>query len=93
MNMNSNFIQNSATDQDFIPLEITNNSINKNDNGVTNLGNLHYRRKRENKASTYGLNSSENTRHLRDDGSLTPWRSKEDNLYAAYPGVIGFVFD
>lgn len=81
-----------SSDQDFIPLEIANNVKNDNENADTNYGNVHYRRKRENKASTYGLNSAANTRFLREDGGLTPWRTRSrDFLYSTNSGVIGCV--
>ena len=79
MNLNTD-----AKTQEYIPLE--SNIISPREKEVN--ANLSYirKRKRENRASTYGLNHSSNIRHIeRDD--FTPWKRRTYNH-----GVIGYVF-
>ena len=61
--------------QEFIPLDYTNKFDQKQ--GLTNKqNNIHNQqfqtRKRDNRASTYGLNHSTRVHHLRENGGLTP---------------------
>jgi len=77
--------------QEYIPLDYSNNLDHKNaaNNRQNSVKNNHNqcKRKRENKASTYGLNHSSNKQFLRADGGLTPWKPR-DKRYCS-PGVIG----
>lgn len=77
--------------QDYISLDYKNNLGNKY--GTINRCNvqnqqyqLQVKRKRENRASTYGLNHSSCKHLLGEDGGLTPWQAKDVNYT---PGVIG----
>ncbi|KAL5021958.1 hypothetical protein ScPMuIL_001113 [Solemya velum] len=76
--------------QEFIPLDITNNFDHKH--GATNSQNSiknqqnHLKRKRENRACTYGLNHSSYKHFLREDGGLTPWKPKK-KIYT--PSIVG----
>lgn len=74
--------------QDFIPLDNSSNLdySTTNNNRQNNMRNIQFKRKRDNKASTYGLNHSSNKHFLRYD-ELTPWR-REDRKYSM-PGIIG----
>lgn len=70
----------------YIPLNYQNNFDNKL--AANNRHNsFQNKRKRDNKASTYGLNHSSNKHFLRDGGGLTPWKPR-DKIYRP-PGVIG----
>lgn len=76
--------------QEFIPLDITNNLDHKH--GATNRQNSiknqqnHLKRKRENRACTYGLNHSSYKHFLHEDGGLTPWKPKK-KIYT--PSIVG----
>ena len=75
--------------QEFIPLDYTNKFDQKQ--GLTNKqNNIHNQqfqtRKRDNRASTYGLNHSTRVHHLRENGGLTPWIQRNKSYY---PGIIG----
>ena len=75
--------------QEYISLDYTNKFDHKqgNTNKQNNLHNQQYhRRKKDNKASTYGLNHSSNVHLLRKDGGLTPWKPK-NKIYP--PTMIG----
>ena len=76
--------------QEYIPLDITNNLEQKH--AVTNkqhsIQNQQNKRKRENRASTYGLNHSTNKHFLREDGGMTPWKPR-GKRYCVLPGIIG----
>jgi len=77
--------------QEYIPLNYANNfdqklAVNNRQNSIQNSQNQ-YKRKRDNKASTYGLNHSSNKHFLREDGGLTPWKPR-GKLYKL-PGHIG----
>ena len=91
---NSNFdrnMQNNTSDDFRTPEYISLNNVEdcgrKNEANVNQNGaaNVFRKRKRENKASTYGLNHSSNL-SLIENGCLTPWISP-DRIYT--PGVIG----
>lgn len=76
--------------QEYIPLDYTNNLDQKHaatnrHYSIQNQQNQ-YKRKRDNRASTYGLNHSSNKHFLREDGGLTPWKPR-DKRYL--PGVMG----
>jgi len=77
--------------REYIPLdysinyEYKNAVNNRQSTSFKNTQNL-YKRKRDNKASTYGLNHSSNKQHLRD-GRMTPWKPR-DKKYTL-PGHIG----
>ena len=74
---------------EFISLDYTNklNQKHDNTNKQNNLQNLqYYRRKKENKASTYGLNHSSNVHLLRKDGGLVPWKPKNKTFS---PSIVG----
>ena len=76
--------------QEFIPLDFTNKLDHKQapSNSEQNLHNQNNNRtrKRENRASTYGLNHSSTKHLLRDNGGLTPWK-RPDKTYR--PGPLG----
>ena len=79
--------------QEYIPLDYTNNLDQKHaatnrHYSIQNQQNQ-YKRKRDNRASTYGLNHSSNKHFLREDGGLTPWKPR-DKRYL--PGVMGYVW-
>lgn len=76
--------------QEFIPLDFTNNLEQKHaatnrHYSIQNQQNQ-YKRKRDNRASTYGLNHSSNKHFLKEDGGLTPWKPRDKRYH---PGVIG----
>ncbi len=91
MNLNNNpNLENKPSE--FIPLDFNNRFDVKQ--GLTNKQNFIHNqqfqsRKKDNRASTYGLNHSSKSHFLRENGGLTPWTSGE-NHYT--PGVIGYVF-
>ncbi len=73
---------------DFIPLDITNNFTQKQglSNKQNSFHNQQYQaRKKENKASTFGLNHSSKVHHLKD-GGLIPWIPRNKSYS---PGAIG----
>ncbi|XP_021373819.1 non-canonical poly(A) RNA polymerase PAPD7-like isoform X2 [Mizuhopecten yessoensis] len=75
---------------EFIPLDITNNFDHKSaptnrQNSIHNQENS-FKRKRDNRASTYGLNHSSYKHLLKEDGGLTPWKPKKKKYQ---PDVIG----
>ena len=76
---------------EYIPLDYTNNLDQKH--GVTNrqysIQNQQnqFKRKRDNRASTYGLNHSSNKHFLRENGGLTPWKPSRTKY--SLPGHIG----
>lgn len=77
--------------QDFIPLDGTfehKQLVLRNiKNAEKQLHSNAQKRKRENRASTYGLNHSTYKVYLGEDGGLTPWKPKQK---ASYEGsVIG----
>ncbi|XP_060601859.1 terminal nucleotidyltransferase 4B-like [Ruditapes philippinarum] len=77
--------------QEYIPLNYANNfdqkvAVNNRQNSIQNSQNQ-YKRKWDNKASTYGLNHSSNKHFLREDGGLTPWKPREKQY--KLPGHIG----
>jgi len=76
--------------QEYIPLNITNNFEFKNgatnrQNNINNQEN-NCKRKRDNRASTYGLNHSAYKHLLKEDGGLTPWKPRNQGYR---PDVIG----
>ena len=76
MHLNNNSPNVDQKPVEFIPLNYTNRLDQKQ--GPSNCQNNYHnqllqKRKRDNKASTYGLNHSSNVRLLREDGGLTPW--------------------
>lgn len=74
--------------KDFIPLDggnFDNPNINNKKNSDVNNHHHPQKRKRENRASTYGLNHSTYKHLLGEDGGLTPWKPKDKNYG---PGVI-----
>ena len=82
-------------DIEFIPLDSHNQWDHKQGQGLNNkqqnYQNQHFlKRKRENKASTFGLNHSSCVHHLGEDGGLTPWKPR-DKIYSS-TGVVGSVF-
>lgn len=75
---------------EFISLDITNNFDQKSaptnrQNSIHNQENS-FKRKRDNRASTYGLNHSSYKHLLKEDGGLTPWKPKKKKYQ---PDVIG----
>lgn len=74
--------------QEYIPLDYSNNFDHKiaANNRQNSLKNNQFKRKRDNRASTYGLNHSSNKHFLRD-GRLTPWKQR-DKPYRM-PGIFG----
>ena len=74
---------------DFIPIEAGfDNHVHRYDD-KTQCNKSHqnpFKRKRENRASTYGLNHSCYKHLLGEDGGLTPWKIK-GKKYG--PGIIG----
>lgn len=86
-----NMFLNSDKPQDFIPLEGTTTfdqkkqvlqNTSKNTENIQNQ-NVAQKRKRENKASTYGLNQQKV--YLGEDGGMTPWTRK----ISYEPSVVG----
>ncbi|XP_013392395.1 non-canonical poly(A) RNA polymerase PAPD5-like [Lingula anatina] len=76
--------------QEYIPLEFNTNNYDQRDHSSSRTNNIKYqdfrtRKKKDNKASTFGLNHSSNTQLL-DNGHLTPWIPRGRNYS---PGVIG----
>lgn len=65
-NQNLNYRQ-----QDYISLSVNNNLTQKQ--APSNFQIQQNKRKRENKASTYGLNHSSYKHFLAENGGLTPW--------------------
>lgn len=92
--LNNGFVNmNGSREQEYIPLDVDNQWENKTDkypnNKQQHYQNQHFlNRKRENKASTFGLNHSSCVQRLRNRG-MTPWQA-HDKVYAS-PGVIGCV--
>lgn len=89
-NANPNLDQKS---QEYISLDYTNKFDEKKDktNKQNNLHNSQFhRKKKENKASTYGLNHSSNAHLLTKNGGLTPWKPK-NKVYLH--GMIGSVYN
>lgn len=78
-NQNLNYRQ-----QDFISLSVNNNLTQKQ--APSNFQIQQNKRKRENKASTYGLNHSSYKHFLAENGGLTPWIP---NGKVYHPSVIG----
>ncbi|XP_067650739.1 terminal nucleotidyltransferase 4B-like [Haliotis asinina] len=76
--------------KDFIPLDggnFDNPNINNKKNSDVNNHHHPQKRKRENRASTYGLNHSTYKHLLGEDGGLTPWKPKDKNYGPAV--IIG----
>ncbi|XP_041377060.1 terminal nucleotidyltransferase 4B-like [Gigantopelta aegis] len=74
---------------DFIPIEAGfDNHIHRNDdkNQYNKSHQNPFKRKRENRASTYGLNHSCYKHLLGEDGGLTPWKIRGKKYR---PGIIG----
>lgn len=71
--------------QDYISLDYSNKFDQKNaaNNRQNSLKNIQFKRKRDNKASTYGLNHSSNKHFLRD--GLTPWKPRDKNYGISGP--------
>lgn len=77
--------------QEYIPLDYLNNldqkhAVTNRQNSIQNQQNQ-FKRKRENRASTFGLNHSSNKHFLKEDGGMTPWKPKGKSY--TLPGVIG----
>lgn len=72
--------------QDFIPLDGT-FVVQNTKNAEKQNQNIAQKRKRDNRASTYGLNQASNKVFLIEDGGLTPWRHKRKTPY--HPSVLG----
>ena len=74
---------------DYISLDLSDDDPKQAAARRNNAQNMKYqRRKRDNRASTYGLNHSSAAHHLRDS-SLTPWK-RPGRRYSS-PAVIGSV--
>ncbi|CAI9715104.1 terminal nucleotidyltransferase 4B-like [Octopus vulgaris] len=87
---NSNLVNSDQKSQECISLDYINildgkNTQTNGDHNVLNQQNQ-LKRKRENRASTYGLNHSSVKHLLGKDGALIPWKSKDKN-YPTY--VLG----
>ncbi|ESO83032.1 hypothetical protein LOTGIDRAFT_134093 [Lottia gigantea] len=73
------YLNNSDHNRDFLPFNDNYRHYNHNRNNGYHNSNNHYapqKRKRENRASTYGLNHSADKHLLREHGGLTPWLVK-----------------
>ncbi|GAB1598024.1 terminal nucleotidyltransferase 4A-like [Argonauta hians] len=88
---NSNLVNSDQKSQDYIPLDIVNildvkNTQTNGDHNVLNQQNQ-LKRKRENRASTYGLNHSSVKHLLGKDGALIPWKSKDKHYHTNLLGL------
>ena len=85
------FLNSESKSQDFIPLQSSildasffdqKRQVLQNSN--KNVENIQNQKKRENRASTYGLNQQKI--YLGEDGGLTPWVDRSRNYH---PSVVG----
>ena len=78
--------------QEYIPLDFTNNFDQKRAPSNRQLNINNQRRKRDNLASTYGLNHSSSVHLLRENGGLTPWIPSSKSYLQGVFGYVSMVY-
>ncbi|XP_064610439.1 terminal nucleotidyltransferase 4B-like isoform X2 [Liolophura sinensis] len=93
LNINSPNMESTKHGDNYLPLDISSASTFDQKQSYTNRNNCtmnqmnHYKRKRENRASTYGLNHSSYKHLLGENGGLTPWKRKDSKLSVGVCGL------